>query len=147
MATDPFGGDVKPIKGVKGLLRCRVGDYRISFTVNFQKSEVVVLKVGRREAILDEWARQMRYYGPFLFWSLAVVQYRRKIPLFTEERHLDLDEILARVQGKWLTYNDHPRIRELYKGFKISEVATRLNTDKMATANRRLQRQLIIRNY
>ena len=50
MATDPFSGDVKPIKGVRSLLRRRVGDYMISFTVNFEKSEVVVLKVGRRES-------------------------------------------------------------------------------------------------
>lgn len=50
MAIDPFIGDVKPIKGVRGLLRRRVGDYRISFTVNFEKSEIVVLKVGRRES-------------------------------------------------------------------------------------------------
>lgn len=50
MATDPFSGDVKPIKGVRSLLRRRVGDYRVSFTVNFEKSEVVVLKVGRRES-------------------------------------------------------------------------------------------------
>jgi mRNA-degrading endonuclease RelE of RelBE toxin-antitoxin system len=34
---------------VKGLLRRTVGDYGIAFTVNFEKSEVVVLKVGRRE--------------------------------------------------------------------------------------------------
>jgi mRNA-degrading endonuclease RelE of RelBE toxin-antitoxin system len=50
MAKDQFSGDVKPIKGVRSLLRRRVGDYRISFTVNFEKSEVVVLKVGRRES-------------------------------------------------------------------------------------------------
>ena len=50
MAIDPFSGDVKPIKGVRGLLRRRVGDYRISYTVNFEKSEVAVLKVGRRES-------------------------------------------------------------------------------------------------
>jgi len=50
MATDPLSGDVKAIKGVRSLLRRRVGDYRISFTVNFEKSEVVVLKVGRRES-------------------------------------------------------------------------------------------------
>ena len=49
IATEPFSGDVKPIKGVKGLLRRRVGEYRIAFTVNFEKSEVVVLEVGRRE--------------------------------------------------------------------------------------------------
>jgi DNA adenine methylase len=74
--------------------------------------------------------------------------YRKGIPPFTEECHQDLAKILAKVHGKWLlTYNDHPRIRELYKGFKISEVVTRLNTDKLATANRRPFRQLIIRNY
>jgi mRNA interferase RelE/StbE len=50
MTEDPFKGDVKPIKGVRSLLRRRIGDYRISFTVNFEKSEVVVLKIGRRES-------------------------------------------------------------------------------------------------
>jgi mRNA-degrading endonuclease RelE of RelBE toxin-antitoxin system len=27
MAIDPFSGDVKPIKGARGVLRRRVGDY------------------------------------------------------------------------------------------------------------------------
>jgi len=49
MATEPFSGDVKPIKGIKGLLRRRVGDYRIAFTVNFEKGEVVIVRAGRRE--------------------------------------------------------------------------------------------------
>jgi mRNA-degrading endonuclease RelE of RelBE toxin-antitoxin system len=49
IAAEPFSGDVKPIKGVKGLLRRRVGDYRIAFTVNFEKSEVVIVRVSRRE--------------------------------------------------------------------------------------------------
>lgn len=49
IAAEPFSGDVKPIKGVKGLLRRRVGEYRIAFTVNFEKNEVVVLRAGRRE--------------------------------------------------------------------------------------------------
>jgi hypothetical protein len=44
-----------------------------------------------------------------------------------------------------LTYNDHPRVRELYKDFKISQAVTHLNTDKTTTANRRPFRQLIIR--
>jgi hypothetical protein len=35
----------------------------------------------------------------------------------------------------------------MYKGFRISEVVTRLNTDKMATANRRPFQQLMIRSY
>lgn len=41
MATYPLGGDVKPIKGLKGLLGRRVGDYRIAFTINFEKTEVM----------------------------------------------------------------------------------------------------------
>ena len=50
MAADPFSGDVKPIKGIRSLLRRRIGNYRISFTVNFDKGEVVIIKVGRRES-------------------------------------------------------------------------------------------------
>lgn len=49
MANEPFGGDVKPIKSVRGVLRRRVGDYRIAFTIDFEKSEVVILRVSRRE--------------------------------------------------------------------------------------------------
>jgi mRNA-degrading endonuclease RelE of RelBE toxin-antitoxin system len=35
-------------KGLKGLLRRRVGDYRIAFTINFEKTEVIILRIGRR---------------------------------------------------------------------------------------------------
>jgi len=37
MGSDPFSGDVKPIKGLRGVFRKRVGDYRVAFTVNFGK--------------------------------------------------------------------------------------------------------------
>lgn len=49
MSTEPFTGDVKPIKGIRGLFRRRVGDYRIAFTINFEKGDVVILRVDRRE--------------------------------------------------------------------------------------------------
>lgn len=78
----------------------------------------------------------------------AAAQYRHGTPPFSEADHEALAKLLRDVEGKWLlTYNDHPRIRELYKGFKVIEVATKLNTDKMATVKRRVQRQLIITNY
>lgn len=48
MGSDPFSGDVKPVKGLRGVFRRRVGDHWIAFTVNFGSDEVVVLKVGRR---------------------------------------------------------------------------------------------------
>ena len=53
MQNDPFGGDVRPIKGAQGVFRRRVGDYRISFTVNFELGEVAVLKVGHRSKFYD----------------------------------------------------------------------------------------------
>ena len=85
------------------------------------------------------------YCDPPYFGS---VPYRKGIPAFMETVHQDLASLLKGIQGKFLlTYNDHPRVRELYKGFKMSEVVTRLNTDKLATANRRPFRQVIIRNY
>jgi mRNA-degrading endonuclease RelE of RelBE toxin-antitoxin system len=48
MELDPFGGDVRPIKGVQGVFRRRVGDYRMSFTVNFELGEVAILRIGHR---------------------------------------------------------------------------------------------------
>jgi mRNA-degrading endonuclease RelE of RelBE toxin-antitoxin system len=53
MEVDPFGGDVKPVKGARGLFRKRVSDYRIAFTVNFEKGEVAVLRVGHRSKFYD----------------------------------------------------------------------------------------------
>ena len=41
--------DVKPIRGIKGLLRRRVGEYRIAFTINFENAEVIILRAARRD--------------------------------------------------------------------------------------------------
>jgi mRNA interferase RelE/StbE len=54
MEKEPFVGDVKPIKGLKGVFRKRIGDYRIAFTVNFDQMEVIILKVGRRKRFYKE---------------------------------------------------------------------------------------------
>ncbi|MGI0029007.1 MAG: type II toxin-antitoxin system RelE family toxin, partial [Nitrososphaera sp.] len=48
MSDDPFDGDVKPLKGITGAFRRRVGNYRIAFSVNFNENEVLILKIGRR---------------------------------------------------------------------------------------------------
>ena len=54
MSIDPFDGDVRPLKGVGGILRKCVGNYRIAFTVNFNDNEVVILKIGKREKFYEE---------------------------------------------------------------------------------------------
>ena len=53
LSSSPFVGDVKPVKGVKGVFRLRIGDYRLSYTINFEKIEIAILKVGRREAFYE----------------------------------------------------------------------------------------------
>ncbi len=48
MRNDPFGGDVKFLRGMGGTLRRRVGTWRILFEVHQKQREVVVLGVRRR---------------------------------------------------------------------------------------------------
>ncbi|MEM2873153.1 MAG: type II toxin-antitoxin system RelE/ParE family toxin [Nitrososphaerales archaeon] len=54
MELNPFSGDVKPIRTLRGVFRKRVGNYRIAFVINFEASEVVVLKIGKREKFYEE---------------------------------------------------------------------------------------------
>ena len=54
MELNPFSGDIKPIRALRGVFRRRVGDYKVAFTINFEANEVVVLKVGKREKFYEE---------------------------------------------------------------------------------------------
>jgi DNA adenine methylase len=74
--------------------------------------------------------------------------YRRGI-CFTPKDHEDLAILLRLAKGKWLlTLNDHSRIRELYHGFAINNVETKVNTFKGRAGFKRPRfKQLIIRNY
>ena len=54
MTDDPFEGNVKPLKGISGVFRKRVGDYRIAFSVNFAENEVLIIKIGKREKFYEE---------------------------------------------------------------------------------------------
>jgi DNA adenine methylase len=81
------------------------------------------------------------YYG--------AVAYRRGVKAFTPKDHEDLADLLRHVEGKWLlTYNDHPKVRELYAGFPMMRMSTSLNTDKVALGEtKRRLHQLVISNY
>ena len=54
MKSDPFSGDVKPLKGMLGIFRRRIGVYRIAFSVNFEDNEVLIIKVGKRDKFYDD---------------------------------------------------------------------------------------------
>jgi len=49
LARNPFTGDVKPIKGIRGLYRRRVGKYRIIYVVDFEENVIVILRIAPRE--------------------------------------------------------------------------------------------------
>ena len=86
------------------------------------------------------------YCDPPYFGATA---YRTGVHAFTVRDHEDLASLLHRTQGKWLlTYNDQPRVRELYAGDRRKPISTALNTDKIPHGKkRRTFPQLIIRNY
>jgi mRNA interferase RelE/StbE len=48
MCVNPFIGDVKSLRGGKGALRRRVGDWRILFDVHQKRLLIVVTAVKRR---------------------------------------------------------------------------------------------------
>ena len=51
----PDGEDVKPMKGHSGLLRLRVGEYRIIFSVDNGELTVYVLDAGNRGQIYKRY--------------------------------------------------------------------------------------------
>lgn len=66
---------------------------------------------------------------------------------FTEEHHVKLNEILKNIKGKFLfTINDHPKIRDLYKGFNIIETRVGYSVSK-ESKGRKKYNELIIMNY
>ncbi|RKD22466.1 DNA adenine methylase [Caminicella sporogenes] len=66
---------------------------------------------------------------------------------FTEEDHVKLNEILKNIKGKFLlTINDHPKIREWYKGFNILETQVRYSVCR-ESKGRKNYSELIIMNY
>ncbi len=52
----PFAGDIKPLKGREGLLRLRVGTYRVIYTVEQEIITVRVLDAGNRGQIYDRYS-------------------------------------------------------------------------------------------
>jgi DNA adenine methylase len=89
---------------------------------------------------------------PFFYTAppyFGATLYRRKVHAFTAKDHNDLTSLLHATEGKWqLTYNDHPRIRELYASDRRKVISTALNTDKIPHGQeRRSFPQLIIMNY
>ncbi len=43
--------DVKKLKGERGLYRVRFGSYRLIYSVDFVKKEIIIVKIGKRENI------------------------------------------------------------------------------------------------
>lgn len=66
---------------------------------------------------------------------------------FGEKEHLLLRDKLKNTKGKFiLTINDHPQVREWYKGFNIKEVQVNYSISREMTARGKYN-ELIITNY
>jgi mRNA-degrading endonuclease RelE of RelBE toxin-antitoxin system len=50
MRTDPYGGDIRFLKGTDRVLRRRVGDWRILYEVHTNRGVLVVNDVERRDS-------------------------------------------------------------------------------------------------
>lgn len=53
LALDPRPAGVKALTGHPGLLRIRVGDYRVVYTVNDTVLVVLVVHLGHRRSVYD----------------------------------------------------------------------------------------------
>lgn len=51
----PNGEDIKKLKGYTDLLRLRVGDYRIIYTVNNGELLIIVIDAGNRGEIYNQY--------------------------------------------------------------------------------------------
>lgn len=51
----PNGEDIKKLKGYNDLMRLRVGDYRIIYTVEHDKLIVYVIDIGNRGEIYNKY--------------------------------------------------------------------------------------------
>jgi len=68
---------------------------------------------------------------------------------FEDEDFGKLAELLAGIKGKFLmSINDHREVRRIFKGFKITSVATKYSAMNARHKGRSEQRrELLIRNY
>lgn len=51
----PDSGDIKTVKGHQGMYRLRVGDYRILYTVESGRYVVLVIDIGNRGQIYNQY--------------------------------------------------------------------------------------------
>ncbi|MCB6992431.1 type II toxin-antitoxin system RelE/ParE family toxin [bacterium 210820-DFI.6.37] len=51
----PDGNDVKKLKGHKSLMRLRVGDYRVIYTIDNGKCIILVIDAGNRGDIYNKY--------------------------------------------------------------------------------------------
>ena len=67
--------------------------------------------------------------------------------IFSRDDFKKLSDILKTLKGKFiLSINDHPKTREIFKGFKIAKVKTNYNAGAWIGKNKPVT-ELLISNY
>jgi DNA adenine methylase len=137
------------------------GDFNGGWQIGSKKPRSFVLEESILKAIherlknvyieCDDFTRVIpRWDSPetFFYVDPPYVDTENNFYNLSYEEHCNLANLLSHAKGKWLlTYNDHPLIRRLYKGYKISRVSVAANAVKVCNEKRAKLTHLIIRNY
>lgn len=114
---------------------------RIRETKQFFKKHKIIIENKDYSVILDKYdsSNTFFYLDPPYFETAKNVSY--------SSVYLDpvaLAERLKHIKGKFLlSYNDHPEIRRLFKGYKIQKITTRYGVQGGSI----IGKELIIKNY
>jgi len=115
---------------------------RLRETKEFFKKHKIIIENKDYSAILDEWDSPSTFFylDPPYFETSTSVAYSN-----TYLNPVELAERLKRIQGKFLlSYNDHPEIRRLFKGYKIKKVITKYGIQGGSSNEKK---ELLIKNY
>ena len=55
LQNSPTSQNSKPLRGYKGYFRIRIGDYRVVYFVNKDKSMVTIFKIGHRKDVYRDF--------------------------------------------------------------------------------------------
>ncbi|MGL4569651.1 MAG: DNA adenine methylase [Clostridium sp.] len=95
------------------------------------------------EKVIDKYDREYSFFfcDPPYFETVGYSD------AFGEKEHLILRDKLKNIKGKFLlTINDHPKVRDWYKGFNIEKVEVNYSVSRSKEA-RKGYSELIITNY
>jgi len=146
-----MGGFVNPSSGNWAHSKTR-NDVR-RFFGRLDKLEKIYERLKNVQIECRDWCEVIDIYdGPETMFYLDPPYFgtdnKHIIDFKDENEHYKLRDRLDHLKGRFLlTYNNHPKIRKLYSGFKIKEISTQHSAGLMKQKKKKILTHLIITNY